>query len=160
MLFVCHPKILHKLVFSFFWELKWPQEILKTMFMQNFGVTNKEDYGMFWYSGIFWSGQEQLSHLTSGLLYIVNPLLTPVGIYLLQTHLRGGGLFERWGLFNLVKTMVSVLHKELCKMKNWKSLGTRSSRSCSRGSKTDPNFQQVNKPSWVSSTQHFTVVID
>ena len=70
------------------------------------------------------------------------------------------GLIETWGLFNLAKTMVSVLHKELCKMKNWKSLGTRSLRSCSRGSKTDPNFQQVNKPSWVSSTQHFTVVID
>ena len=28
--------------------------------------------------------------------------------YLFQTHLRGGG-----GLFNLEKTMVSVLHKEL-----------------------------------------------
>ena len=36
-----------------------------------------------------------------------------------QTHLkgeglnRGGGLFEMEGLFNLTKTMVSVLHKEL-----------------------------------------------
>ena len=27
---------------------------MKTMLMQNFGVTNKEHYGMF---GIFWSGQ-------------------------------------------------------------------------------------------------------
>ena len=45
MLFVCHPKI----VFSFSWELKWPQEKLKTMLMQNFGVTNKEPYGMLWY---------------------------------------------------------------------------------------------------------------
>ena len=42
------------------------------------------------------------------------------GAYLFQTHLRGegvnrdgGGLFEREGLFNLAKTMVSVLHKEL-----------------------------------------------
>ena len=30
------------------------QEKLKTMPMQNFGVTNKEHYGMLWY---FWSGQ-------------------------------------------------------------------------------------------------------
>ena len=30
MLFVCHPKFLHKqIVFSFSWELKWPQEKLK-----------------------------------------------------------------------------------------------------------------------------------
>ena len=34
---------------SFSWELKWPQEKLKTMVMQNFGVTNKEHYGMLWY---------------------------------------------------------------------------------------------------------------
>ena len=36
------------------------------------------------------------------------------GAYLFQTHLGwGGGLFERGSLFNLAKTMVSVLHKEL-----------------------------------------------
>ena len=40
------------------------------------------------------------------------------GAYLFQAHLRGGlietgGLFEREGLFNLEKTMVSYLHKEL-----------------------------------------------
>ena len=46
---VCHPKILHKHYFSFSWELKWPQEKLKTMVMQNFGLTNKEHYGMLWY---------------------------------------------------------------------------------------------------------------
>ena len=50
MLFVCHPKV----VFNFSRELKWPQEKLKTMLMQNFGVINKEHYGMLWY---FWSGQ-------------------------------------------------------------------------------------------------------
>ena len=36
--------------------------------------------------------------------------------YLFQAHLRGGGgggLIETGGLFNLEKTMVSVLHKEL-----------------------------------------------
>ena len=49
----------------------------------------------------------------------VNPLLSPKGAYLFQAHLRGGlietgGLFERGGgLFNLEKTMVSVLHREL-----------------------------------------------
>ena len=35
------------------------------------------------------------------------------GAYLFQTHLRVGGLFERGSLFDLAKTMVSVLHKEL-----------------------------------------------
>ena len=34
------------IVFSFSWELKWPQEKLKTMLKQNFGVTNKEHYVM------------------------------------------------------------------------------------------------------------------
>ena len=34
------------LIFSSSWELKWPQEKLKTMLTQNFGVTNKEHYDM------------------------------------------------------------------------------------------------------------------
>ena len=42
----------------------------------------------------------------------VNPLLSPPR-YLFQAHLRGGGLIETRDLFNLEKTMVSVLHKEL-----------------------------------------------
>ena len=37
------------IVFSFSWELKRPQEKLKTMLMQNLGVKNKEYYGMLWY---------------------------------------------------------------------------------------------------------------
>ena len=48
MLFVCRLKILHKHCHHS-WELKWPQENLKTMLMQNFGATNKEHYGMLWY---------------------------------------------------------------------------------------------------------------
>ena len=43
------PKFCIIIVFSFSWELKWPQEKLKTMLMQNFGMTNKEHYGMLWY---------------------------------------------------------------------------------------------------------------
>ena len=43
------PKICISIVFSFSWELKWPQEKLKTMLIQNFGVTSKEHYGMLWY---------------------------------------------------------------------------------------------------------------
>ena len=49
----------------------------------------------------------------------VNPLLSPPRAYLFQTHLRVGlietGAYLRGvgGLFNLAKTMVSVLHKEL-----------------------------------------------
>ena len=34
---------------QFSWELKWPQKKLKSMLMQNFGVTNEEYYGMLWY---------------------------------------------------------------------------------------------------------------
>ena len=51
------------------------------------------------------------------------------------------------GLFNLANTMVSLLHKELeYKVTNLsKSWG-----SCSRGSKTNPNFQLVNKTSQIS----------
>ena len=49
MLFVCYPKILHNQCFQFLLGLKWPQEKLKTMLKQNFGVTNKEHYGMLWY---------------------------------------------------------------------------------------------------------------
>ena len=41
-------------VFSFSWGHFDSQQKLKTMLMQNFGVTNKEHYGMLWY---FWSGQ-------------------------------------------------------------------------------------------------------
>ena len=51
------PKFCISIVFSFSWELKWPQEKLKTMLMQNFGVTDKEHYGMLWH---FWSGQLQI----------------------------------------------------------------------------------------------------
>ena len=49
MLFVWHPEIFHKYCLSFSWELKLPEEKLKTMLTQNFGVTNKEHYGVLWY---------------------------------------------------------------------------------------------------------------
>ena len=55
------------------------------------------------------------------------------------------------GLFNLAKTMVSVLHKEL--KYEVESSSTRSWRSCSRGSSTNPNFQLVNKPSQISPNE-------
>ena len=45
-------------IFSFSWGHFNSQEKLKTMLMQNFGVTNKEHYGILWY---FWSGQLQPS---------------------------------------------------------------------------------------------------
>ena len=54
MLFVCHPKILHKHCLQFSWELKWPQEKLKTMLMQNLGWQTK---AIMVCCGIFWSGQ-------------------------------------------------------------------------------------------------------
>ena len=54
MLFVCHPKFCISIVFSFSWGHFNSQGKLKAMLMKNFGVTNKEHYGMLWY---FWSGQ-------------------------------------------------------------------------------------------------------
>ena len=47
-------KFCMSIVFIFSWELKWPQEKLYTMLMQNFVVTNKEHYGMLWYF-LYWS---------------------------------------------------------------------------------------------------------
>ena len=61
--------------------------------------------------------------------------------------LRGGG-----GLFNLTKTMVSVLYKETkneVENLKYKKLQV-SPMLCSQGSKTNLNFQMVNKPSWIS----------
>ena len=49
MLFVCTPKVRISIVFSFSWGHFNSQEKLKTMLMENFGVTNKEHYGMLWY---------------------------------------------------------------------------------------------------------------
>ena len=49
MLFVCHPKFCISIVFIFSWGRFNSQEKLKTMLMQNFGVTNKEHYGILWY---------------------------------------------------------------------------------------------------------------
>ena len=76
-------------------------------------------------------------------LYNVNPLLRPPGAYLFQSPLRGACLRE--GVFNLEKTMVSVLHKELAnkveKLK-YKKLEVMQPRI---------KFQLVNKPSLISS---------
>ena len=66
--------------------------------------------------------------------------------YLFQAHLMGWGPYLRGGggLFNLEKTMVSVLLKDLeyKVSKGW--------RLCSQGSKTNQNFQLVNKLSSIS----------
>ena len=63
-----------------------------------------------------------------------------------------GGLFERGGL-NLAKTMASVLYKELqykVEKLKYKYKKFEVTQACSRGSKTNPNFQLVNKPSQIS----------
>ena len=49
MLLFITPKVCISIVFSFSWAHFNSQEKLKTMRIQNFGVTNKEDYGMLWY---------------------------------------------------------------------------------------------------------------
>ena len=71
----------------------------------------------------------------------------PIGAYLFQTHFFGGeggwGLIETGGLFNLAKTFVSVLHKELeCKAEKlkYKKLEVLQRRI----KKANLNFQPVN----------------
>ena len=54
-------------VFSFSWELKWPQEKQKTILTQKFGVTNKEYYGMLWYF-LEWSIATRWSRARFGIL--------------------------------------------------------------------------------------------
>ena len=43
------PEVCLSIVFSFSWGHFNSQEKLKTLLMQNFGVTNKEHYGILWY---------------------------------------------------------------------------------------------------------------
>ena len=57
------------------------------------------------------------------------------------------------GLINLAKTTVSVPHKGLKYRLSGKSSRTRNWRSCSWGSKTNPVFQLVNKPSQISTLE-------
>ena len=59
MLFVLHPKILHKHCFQFLLGVKIAPGKQKTMLMQNFGVTDKKHFCMLWY---FWSGHYKLDH--------------------------------------------------------------------------------------------------
>ena len=39
--------------------------------------------------------------------------INPPEAYLFEAHLKGGGLIETGGLFNLENTLVSILHEEL-----------------------------------------------
>ena len=62
MLFVCRPKMLHKHCLQLLLGPFISQEKLKTMLMQNFGVRNKEHYGMLWYF-LEWSIENTFSAL-------------------------------------------------------------------------------------------------
>ena len=70
---------------------------------------------------------------------------------------EGGGLIEMGGLINLAKTTVSVPHKGLKYRLSGKSSRTRNWRSCSWGSKTNPVFQLVNKPSQISTLEFLQI---
>ena len=60
----------------------------------------------------------------------------------------GGGGVGGEGLFNLTKTIVSVVHKDLeYKVENLKY---KKKKKKLEDNKTNPNFQLVNKPSLVS----------
>ena len=101
-------------------------------------IKNKKS---FWVS-IFLSGLDGCNHQMT---YRKSSIKPPWGTYLFQPHLSGGlietGAYLRGGggLFNLARTMVSVLHKEReYKVEKVKSI-------------TNLNCQLVNKPSWISS---------
>ena len=73
---------------------------------------------------VFFADQEEIVDNSSNRIRCtVNPLLTPLpfGLFI-ANKFRGGGIetghvLERKGLFNLVKMVVSALHKELeCKV--------------------------------------------
>ena len=49
MLFVCHRKILHKHYLQFLSGVKMASRETENSTYANFGVTNKEHYGMLWY---------------------------------------------------------------------------------------------------------------
>ena len=82
--------------------------------------------------------------------HTVNPLLDPPPpgrVYSFQTNLMGGGAsLRRGGLFDLEKTMVSVLHKKKLGY-NVERLKYKKLEVMQLRIKTDPNFQLVNKPS-------------
>ena len=71
--------------------------------------------------------------------------------YLFEAHLKrgGGGLMETGGLFNLEKTLVSILHEEL-EYKVEKLMTSKWRLEVMAQPKIRINFQLVNKPSWVS----------
>ena len=70
---------------------------------------------------------------------------------------EGGGLIEMGGLINLAKTTVSVPDKGLKYRLSGKRSRTRNWRSCNWGSKTNPVFQLVNKPSQISTLEFLQI---
>ena len=56
------PKFCISIVFSFFWEIKWPKEKLKTTLMQNLGCKQRA----LWYVMVFfWNGQSEFNHVVT-----------------------------------------------------------------------------------------------
>ena len=108
--------------------------------------------------GYYSDGDWRYSHV---LFITVILLLSPLGALFISSPVEEELNRDSWlirvedggegRLFNLDTTMVSVLHKELeYKVEVGGSSSIRSWRSWSRGSESNPNFQLVNKPSWIS----------
>ena len=66
MLFVCHPKILHKHCLQFLLGVKMAPRETENDTYAKFGVTNKVHYGIFW-SGQFQGGLLRKSALCGGM---------------------------------------------------------------------------------------------
>ena len=81
MFFVCDPKFLHKHCLQFLLGVKIAPRETETTFMQNFGETEKEHYGMLWYFlewsiglfGIFTVQTMVKHHFLSSLYYTKKP---------------------------------------------------------------------------------------
>ena len=83
----------------------------------------------------------------------------PRGGYLFQTRLRGslkepGAYLGGWGLFDLAKMVLSVLHKKT-RMRSGLAQVQEIGGHLSRGLKMNPNFQHVNKSFRINPNEVF-----
>ena len=85
-----------------FFSFSWPPEKLNTMFMQNFGVTNKEHYGMLWYFlewsvklnawGVIWPSSVMCDLLFLQRVTLEIPLKIPGWLMSFETRRRLRGI--------------------------------------------------------------------
>ena len=81
-------------------------------------------------------------------MYRKSSIKPPKGLFISCPFGGGGHLIEVGSLFNVEKTMVSLLHKEL-EYKVEKLKYEKVGGHAARDQKSNPKFHLVNKPSWI-----------